>query len=240
MLPSLSFASWLVESQKWRLLVKRLGNLRFRESVFQNLTAQAASFVTPLKAGEFATKACYFPKIYRKQVLQMVLIGNLSQMFITVVVGACGIAMLYHRYIIAVGILLLGVLFMLGTIKLKLKLLNSHKTLVLEVVLMSLLRYVIFSSCWWLLLLFYSDVSFLVVVSSVAAMYVMTSLIPSLQILDLFVKWTVASFFVSHLALPIEIIIGLTALLWLNNQVLPVIAGCALLGYRKSPRTVSI
>lgn len=92
----LSLTSWLVESKKWQVLVKDVEEIRFRESIIQSLTAQAASFITPLRAGEFAYKALFYERDDRKSILSRVFLGNLCQMIVTVFLGGLiGLLFLY-------------------------------------------------------------------------------------------------------------------------------------------------
>ncbi len=85
----------MVESKKWQFLVKVVYEISFRESVTQNLTAQAASYITPLRSGEFVAKALYFPAPQRKEITQRVFAGNYCQMTVTLVLGF--IALSFHK-----------------------------------------------------------------------------------------------------------------------------------------------
>ncbi|BAO55283.1 lysylphosphatidylglycerol synthase domain-containing protein [Nonlabens marinus] len=239
LLPGLSIASWLVESYKWQYLVRDLREVRFRESVIHNLTSQATSFITPLRAGEFATKAFYFESSLRKKVLKAVLVGNMSQMAVTIIVGVAGVAALFYSEVLSLfSIIFLATLVVwLGpTIS---KRIDFQAARLDGVILLSFLRYALFSGCWLILLSFYSNASLITIAASVAAMYLATSLIPSLQLFDILIKWSVATFFVSYLNLPIENMTAIVAIVWLNNTVLPALLGCGLLAFQRFPKLIA-
>ncbi len=239
-LPLISLASWLVESKKWQILVRDLRLIRFRESVIHNLAAQAASFVTPLRAGEFAVKGMYFPKNERKRALKAVFVGNMSQMFVTIVAGICGLLFLFHYPLVALlALTISGLLLYLLTDKIN-RWTSQTSLSIIKITGYSAGRYIIFSSCWWILLALVSDVSVWQIISAVAGMYLASSMIPTLQLFDVLIKWTIGSFFTSYLGLSLETITALIALLWLNNQVLPVVMGCILWSTHRTTNTAFV
>jgi hypothetical protein len=237
-LPVLSIVSWFVESYKWQLLVRDLRVLRFCESVIHNLTAQAASFITPLKAGEFATKAFYFETALRTKVLKAVLVGNLSQMTVTVVLGTAGIALLFDHSILTILILTIGVVVLILLSPTIARWFKFKGVQIGVITFLSFVRYLIFSGSWLLLLYATSDVSIWIVLGSISAMYLAASIIPTLQIFDVFLKWSIASFFVGFLDIPIESMIAIVTIIWLNNTVLPVLLGCGILAFQRFPKVM--
>jgi type IV secretory pathway VirB2 component (pilin) len=238
-LPALSIASWLVESYKWQLLVHGLVGLRFRESVIQNLTANAASFLTPLRAGEFAAKAAYYQSHVRKKNLERVLIGNLSQMTVTVALGITGIAMLMTQWEFAViwmavfGLILFVAPYLWRARQRFLKMYQS-------VIIISFIRYLLFGGCWVTLLSLFTSAGLLIILGTVTAMYLIVSLIPAMQFFDLFLKWSVASFFIGYLDITLELMSVIVGIIWLFNQVLPVLLGCGLLIIYRHPKVILI
>jgi len=236
LLPVLSMASWLIESYKWQWLVRDLRWLRFRESVIHNLTSQATSFITPWRAGEFATKAFYFQSSVRPKVLKAVLVGNLSQMTVTVILGIAGTLALFYSTMAALLFLACSILILVIGSPVLSKWMAFKATRLDFITGISLIRYLVFSSCWLVLLSIVSEASVLVIVSCITTMYLATSIIPSLQVFDVFLKWSIASFFIGYLNISLESMTALVAILWLNNTVLPVIVGCSLLAFQKFPK----
>ncbi|WP_194850222.1 hypothetical protein [Nonlabens antarcticus] len=240
LLPLLSILSWFVESYKWKLLVQDLRSLRFRESVIQNFTAQAASFITPLKAGEFAAKAFYFPYNIRKKVLKAVLVGNLSQMAVTVILGTAGIALLIEIQFIATVIIAGGAGLVILLSRSIFQWFDYRGANIATITGISFFRYVIFSSCWILVLLTISNVSILLILGSITAMYLAASIVPTIQLFDVFLKWSIASFFVGYLDISLESMTAIVAIIWLNNTVLPVLLGCILLAFQRFPNVATV
>ncbi len=237
LLMCMSLASWLVESMKWQFLVGDFYRLRFRESVLQNLTSQAASFITPLRSGEFVAKALYFPKSLRKQVTQRVFMGNFCQMMVTVIIGIIGL-FVYERELIDdtwkyVGLMIsIGLLIYVAYswIRKKVGLNAVSSDLWLKTLVFSVLRYLIFSSNWFIVLSVLNyDQSILMVLSCISVWYLSISLIPLIQLLDLPVRiLAVMTIFPGEM----EIVLLATTLIWVTNTVFPTILGCTLLPFK--------
>lgn len=237
----LSLASWLVESKKWQLLVRDIEDMRFRESVTQSLTAQAASFITPLRAGEFVFKSLFFKKEQRKEILSRVFLGNLCQMAVTTILGFIGLSMLLKNDLDGVlffgfVILLLGCLGVLSFfwIQKKWNISELSHGVLWQTLGLSLIRYIFFASNWLLLLSYLkSDVALNHWLDKIAVNYLAVSAVPMFQIVDIPVKWTAASYIFNGSTYQAEFIIIATTLIWITNTLFPTLLGCALLPFKK-------
>jgi len=238
----LSITSWLVESKKWQLLTKEVQELRFRESVLQSLTAQAASFITPLRAGEFAFKAMFFEKKQRKFILSRVFTGNLSQMIITVILGLIGLlflldsddvdSVLFFTYILLILGCIISIAFLWIQKKWRLK--KVKQALWVKVLGFSFFRYLLFSSNWLLILWsLKSDISPITWLDNIAVNYLAVSAIPMFQIADIPVKWTAAAYIFNGTTYNADHIILATTIVWLTNTLFPTLLGCMLLPFKK-------
>ncbi len=240
---AISLASWLVESKKWQYLLDDFYELSFRESVLQNLTAQAASFITPLRAGEFAMKSLFFKKSLRKKVLSRILAGTISQMLVTVILGVTGILFYVKESLnleSALYLIYSGILLLLLLIIISLWLIKKWKSGSLttkkwrRTILFSLLRYLIFASNWLLLLwLLDYESSMLITIRNVSVFYLVVSIIPVFQVFDIAVKWTAATYIFEGGFFHPELIIVATTIIWLTNSILPTLLGCALLPFQQ-------
>lgn len=240
---TISFLSWLIESKKWQYLINDFCELRFRESVFQNLTAQAASFITPLRLGEFALKPIFFTKSLRKKVVSRILAGNASQMIITTLIGLIAVIFYLHESLevattflfIFTGILLCLLVFVTSLWVLKKWDHNEMKSQKWRnTILYSLLRYLVFSSNWlFLLWLLDYQASLLIIIRNISVFYLAISIIPVFQLLDIAVKWTVAAYVFEGSLFSAEVILFATTLIWFTNSIVPTLAGCALLPFQK-------
>lgn len=239
----MSVLSWLIESKKWQYLINDFYELRFRESVFQNLTAQAASFITPLRAGEFAMKPIFFSKSLRKNVVSRTLAGNVSQMLITTLIGL--ITVLFYLKInlekasafllTFTGVLLCFLAFTISLWVIKkwdnegMKWQKWRNT-----VLFSLLRYLVFASNWlFILWLLDYPSSTLTIIRNIGVFYLAVSVIPVFQLFDIAIKWTVAAYVFEGSLFNAEVILFATTIIWLTNSIVPTLTGCALLPFQK-------
>ncbi|MEP3970143.1 MAG: lysylphosphatidylglycerol synthase domain-containing protein [Nonlabens sp.] len=240
---AISMLSWMVESKKWQYLINDLYLLRFRESVTQNLTAQAASFITPFRTGEFAVKSLYYNKFLRKNILSRILAGNTSQMVITTILGVIGLLFYLKKNleIESVFLLLFTVtLLCLLAVTLTLWVLKKwdsgsmSKATWFSTLFYSLLRYLVFSSNWLLILLLLdNDSSILIMIRNITIFYLAVSIIPVFQLFDIAIKWTVATYIFTETFHNSEIIIITTTLIWFTNSIVPTVLGCLLLPFQK-------
>lgn len=237
----LSLASWLVESKKWQLLVRDVEEIRFRESVTQSLTAQAASFITPLRAGEFAFKALYFEKPQHRKILSRVFVGNLSQLIITIILGILGLLVFLNKdlngvffisFIVITLCCLIYILFLWIQKKWEIKevSLKTWST----VMMFSLLRYVLFASNWLLILwTVKSETALISWIDNIAVNYFAVSVIPMFQIFDIPVRWTTASYIFNGSTYDDGHILIATTIVWGTNTLFPTLLGCVLLPFKK-------
>jgi len=243
----LSLCSWLVESKKWQVLVRDFVRLRFRESVLQNLTAQAASFVTPLRAGEVVFKVLFYKTQLRKEIAGRTVVGNMSQLFVTVVLGTLGallilrdnLASVLYVFFIAMLIGLLAVVVVLWVWK-KYRLQTLSKQLPATVTSLSLLRYALFATNWLLILhVLNYDMGLWDIILHVAAMYFLTSVIPVIPLADVTVRLTTAAMIFEESAILSETMLFATLVVWFTNTILPTLLGCALLPFTRFKTAVA-
>jgi hypothetical protein len=230
---SISISSWLVESKKWQYLIRDFYVLGFRESVIQNLTSQAASFITPLRAGEFAMKSFFFTTSLRKKVWSRILAGNSSQMAVTAILGSIGLLLYFQEQLELESLFPLiftSSLLSLLVFTLVLWLMKKWDSGTMTVqkwcdtLLYSLLRYALFASNW-LLILWLSDYesSTLLIIRNITVFYVAASIIPVFQLFDI--------------AYNAELILMATTLVWFTNSIVPTLLGCALFPFQKLTTT---
>ena len=98
-----SFINWILELLKWQLLAKPMREISFAESFKQSLFSLTASLITPNRIGEYGAKALFYKKSNLKKCLSLNLIGNLSQLAVTVFFGIIGCLILWQNYSEALG-----------------------------------------------------------------------------------------------------------------------------------------
>ena len=94
----LTIFNWFFEILKWRILVSTIKKISFFEALEQSLGGLTASLITPNRIGDYGAKAIYFEKQYRKRIVFLNLMGNVSQMTITTILGIIGVVIFYSTY----------------------------------------------------------------------------------------------------------------------------------------------
>ncbi len=244
----LSFLNSFFEIAKWRTLVSTIKKTTMTDAMEQSLGSLTASLFTPNRIGEYGAKAIYFHKSHRRRVLLLNLIGNMMQMGITVVLGIVGLWVFTNTHPVEIDLLkisrgtivflaVLGIFIIgIGKSRYTIKGISIEKikrfVFALQarvkflVFMFSLLRYAIFSSQFYFLLqLFGVDLSYLEAIPIITSMYLLASIIPSLSILDVIIKGSVAVYLFSIVDVNELTILCIITSMWLLNFVIPSIFG---------------
>ena len=248
LLLAITFLNWFLEIFKWKTLVKHLKYISLWESTSHSLGGLTASLFTPNRIGEYGAKALYFPKSERKHVVGLNFLGNTAQLLATLFFGFIGFSFFvtqfgvelpWYRILRIAGIILLfGALFLFGSRQKRFRIKgyswNSLKgfmkkisnSIHLKNSLFSIFRYLLFShQFYFLLLIFGLNTSYILAMSAITSMYLITSLIPMLFIFDVVVKGSVAVWLFGYLNIPELSILTVVSLMWIFNFVLPSIVG---------------
>ncbi|MDY7395869.1 lysylphosphatidylglycerol synthase domain-containing protein [Aureibaculum sp. 2210JD6-5] len=240
--------NWFFEVLKWKTLVSSIKNISFFDAFRQSLGSLTASLFTPNRIGEYGAKAIYFKKGNRRKIMLLNLIGNMSQMAVTVVLGLIGLIYVlsnfqldvdFYRfrkagYIIAIIILILIGGSIKGFKKIRgfyidkiIRFVKKMPTsLHLKIVLLSFLRYIIFShQFYFLLMVFGVEINYLTSICLITSMYFLASIVPSLALLDWLVKGSVAIWIFSLVGVNELIIVTISLLMWILNFGIPAVVG---------------
>jgi len=240
--------NWFLEILKWQKLVHSIKKISFFEATQQSLSALTASLFTPNRIGEYGAKAVYFSKRFRKRVLILNLIGNSFQMAVTVILGLVGLYFFITTYNVEVSyyrVSRFGILILFATVfavfgvrqkRFKVKgfsverLVAFFKDISLKIklstFLLSLVRYAVFSfQFFFLLTIFGVNQSYETLIIGITAMYLLSSIIPTIFIFDVVVKGSVAVFVFGYFGINELVVLCVITLMWLLNFVLPSIFG---------------
>lgn len=243
-----SAVNWCLEGFKWRVLVKEIKLISFTEAMKQSLSSLTASIITPNRIGEYGAKAIYYPKIFRKKILGLNLVGNLSQLGATIIFGVIGfihvvntndISVFYYKTIrfVVLGFVFLFFLFTYSSrkkhtikgysfSKLNRFLKNLQKQTLVITGCLAFLKYAVFAHQFYFLIwLFGIDVSYLEAMTFITSMYLLVSIIPTIFILDVVVKGSVAVWLFSFANINEFVILAITTLMWLFNFAFPAFIG---------------
>ncbi len=236
----LTDANWLLEILKWKIIASIEQKITFFEAYEQSFASLTASIITPNRIGEYGAKALYFENQKRKNIMGLNLIGNLSQLAVTIFFGCIGITYFLTNYTTEFpkintqnSIILVLFLFILIYFRKKIKLtkvkafLNKiPKKTYINVIVLAILRYLVFThQFYFLLMLFGVELSYFIALPLIFSMYFIASILPSLTIFDWVIKGSLAIFLFSFVEVNELIIVSTTTIMYLLNFAIPALLG---------------
>lgn len=241
---ALTLLNWSFEIFKWKQLATVLKPTSFIEAAKQTLAALTASLMTPNRVGDYGFKTFYFKKTLAKKVMLLNLLGNISQMTITMILGSIGLCFLVLNYEVDVSykkvartivvLVLIAGIGLTSIKKIKAFRYDAIKTfaksipqrIYIETLGYSLVRYLIFSfQFYFLLKAFEVDVTYWNAMIVITSMYLLSSIIPSIFIFDILVKGSVALFLFSIVGVNDLTVLSILSTMWVLNFVFPSIFG---------------
>ncbi len=239
-----SLLNWFIEIKKWQFLTGQIQKNAFTEAAKQSLISFALSLLTPNRVGEYGVKVMFYNKKDYKNVLGLTLIGNVSQLIVTLLAGLFGLWYAYDTGLMQklirftsfskhVWQILFSLALVIFVVLLIIYLFKKYRqnpvfkpVLWLKCNLYAILRYIIFSTQFvWLLRYFKVDYSLSTLYATVSLVYLFATLIPILSFLDWAVKGNVAIWVFSALQLAGILVFKIVALMWFFNFFLPFTAG---------------
>lgn len=239
----LTLSNWLLEIFKWQTLISTIKHITFFQASKQSLSSLTASLLTPNRIGEYGVKAIHYPKNKRTQVMFLNFLGHFSQMFATILFGLLGFVYLgkdltshlqlssYEALVFILIITLITIfLFKKYWLKYWLKITDHIKVIPNKIHfnnhLLSIIRYLIFSHQFYLLLFILgSDINYLTAMSLIFCTYLIASILPGFVVFDWVIKGSVAVTLFQFFGVNEIIILSITSLMWLLNFALPSIVG---------------
>tara|TARA_R110001583_G_scaffold71180_1_gene200817 strand:- start:26261 stop:27199 length:939 start_codon:yes stop_codon:yes gene_type:complete len=236
----LTDANWLLEIFKWKTLAFAEKKITFFEAYEQSLSSLTVSIITPNRIGEYGAKALYFKKTSRKNILFLNLIGNLSQLIITLFFGVIGVFYFLSNYkilvpklnifnlifIVAISTILFIFRKKLNFFKIKSYVKQISSKIYIKTLILSLFRYIVFShQFYFLTLLFGIEANYITIISLVFTMYFIASIIPSLAIFDWAVKGSIAVWLFTFIGVNELTIVTIATLMWVLNFAIPSLIG---------------
>jgi Lysylphosphatidylglycerol synthase TM region len=125
---ALMFINWGLEAKKWQLLVKHLQPVSFLRAFYSVLSGVAFAINTPNRIGEYGGRVLYIKDGNRFKAISLAILGSISQLIITLVIGLIGLVYLKNLNIFSttgsshplsslwLNIILYGVLIVTATI----------------------------------------------------------------------------------------------------------------------------
>lgn len=237
---TISLFNWCLEIKKWQVLIKSIASISFYEAFKQCTSSLTASLTTPNRIGEYGAKALYYSKSKAKSVVALNLIGNLSQMFWTIIFGAFGLIYLFKNYSFNLPITsnnsIISILISFGfcciiywTYKkynLNLNRLEISNLDVFKILTLSVLRYCVFSFQFYSILSFFSiEISFINAFAFISSIYILASVIPAISLFDVVIKGSIAVFLFEIAGIDSILVLSTVLIMWLLNFAIPAIIG---------------
>lgn len=247
--------NWLIETIKWRLLIKGVCQQKFMKTLASVLAGVSTSLLTPNRIGNFIGRTVYLDKEVKTRAIIRTIHSNLAQFIASIVFGFVGLSLLdFEGAIIdistvrysAIFVLLVGLFVYFYPKIIDFNPLNKmyseqmKKSLVgiqelsfalkSGVLLLSLLRYLVFLFQFYLLLkCFNAQPSIDVIIPAIAVVYLITTIIPSFLFGKLFVREASALFVLTEFGISSPIILSTVFILWMINLAVPSLIGAAIL-----------
>jgi len=90
----LMFCHWGIEARKWQILIQHIEPCSFLNSCRAVLVGLAFTFITPNRTGEFIGRMLYVHEGHRLRAIAIVIVGAMSQLFVTLCLGLIGVYVL--------------------------------------------------------------------------------------------------------------------------------------------------
>lgn len=250
----LMLANWFLESLKWKFLlrdIEKIGTWKAIESVFCGLTW---AVFTPNRIGEYGGRVFFLSPRKRIKGLVAMSVGSISQLIVTNVLGSLALfwflmnfTELHPFLLFSIGLLvLLFCLFMLlfyfniqwlYTLLMKINFLKRFRRYfiifsryknsdIVRILFYSSLRYLVFTIQYFLVInLLIPDIQFFEMGMILFIFYFIQSALPSLDLLDIGVRASVATYFFAFVTNQEIAIMAAIASVWLINLIIPAILG---------------
>jgi hypothetical protein len=93
---ALMLVNWGIESRKWQILVQHVQQFSFGKAFKSVLAGCSVTMLTPNRIGEYGGRILYVAEENRIKAISLSLVGSISQLLVTMVLGCTGL--IYLRY----------------------------------------------------------------------------------------------------------------------------------------------
>lgn len=243
--------NWGIESYKWKLVTQQVESIPYTTALKSVFMGICLGNIAPGRAMEFLGKIYFFKSENKPSVTILHFINGMFQMLITVLVGISAIAykfqLVHSSAQLVYSIIIFGIVLIIffclailnvSTIQRKLKFikwfkfsdstqqLSFSKMLLFKLVVLSMLRYFVFSFQFYLVYRVLSlPMPVMQMASSIAVYFMLTSLIPMISFIEPAIRAAIALFVFNQVNDSYISVVLSATLLWFINVVLPSIIG---------------
>ncbi|MBL7937498.1 MAG: flippase-like domain-containing protein [Bacteroidia bacterium] len=243
--------NWGIESYKWKSITKQIEPVSYSTALKSVFSGICVGNIAPGRAMEFLAKIVFFKPENRPGVTVLHFINGMFQMLITVTVGLISITYKLNQHqqsssfiyaVLTVGILMIlffcWAILNVSFIQQKLKFIKwfkqmddaKHirfsKSLIIKLVSLSIIRYAVFTTQFYLI---YNSLSpnnnIIQVFMSIAAYFMLTSLIPMISVIEPAIRAAIALFVFNNSGDNTIIVVLASTFVWIINVVIPSIIG---------------
>lgn len=241
--------NWGIESYKWKLITIQIETIPYKTALKSVFSGICVGNIAPGRAMEFLAKIYFFKPDNRPDVTVLHFINGMFQMLITVTVGLIAVSLkLNHAdknsnfvyYVIIVGVCLIvffcWAILNVSLIQKKLKRfkwfrikdtakINFSKSLILQLITLSTIRYFVFTSQFFLIFNSMAPQNHIAdTFMSIAAYFMLTSLIPMVSFIEPAIRAAIALFVFSGSDSTVLVVLAST-FVWIINVVIPSLIG---------------
>lgn len=244
----LTFFNRFIEILKWQNLAQTVKPISVWESTKQVLIGITFGIVTPNGIGEYAGKAWFYDRKNAVEIIFLNAVCNGIQVVFSVAFGVIGTLYInsLHRFIPTEYIVLffailtaaLLAILLVKNIRIKgyslqtlFKSLNEiPKSIHRKNMALALVRYLVLIHQYFILYtIFNVEISYFVLLTVVASIYLLASSLPNFQAVDFALKGSVAIYLFSFFGVDGWAVTLVAALIWLLNLVIPISIGSVFL-----------
>jgi hypothetical protein len=95
----LMFVNWSIEAIKWKISIKKVQQVSFGKALQAVLSGVSFAVSTPNRMGEYLGRVLYMNEGNRLKSISVTIVGSISQLIITLVMGAAGVLLLREGFI---------------------------------------------------------------------------------------------------------------------------------------------
>jgi hypothetical protein len=243
--------NWGIESYKWKSITKQIESVSYKTALKSVFSGICVGNIAPGRAMEFLAKIMFFKPDNRPSITILHFINGMFQMLITVTAGIIAITnKLNHNnqsssFIYGVlGFGICMILFFCWAIlnvtfiqqKLKFikwfkkmdgaKYIQFSKALILKLIGFSIIRYLIFTTQFYLIYNALAPQNNLMdVFMSIAAYFMLTSLIPMISVIEPAIRAAIALFVFNNSGDNTVIVVLASTFVWIINVIIPSVIG---------------
>lgn len=254
----LMLLNWGLESRKWRILVRHVERVSRWRAFLATLAGTPIGLITPNRVGEFVGRVLFLAPEHRIAASFATAVGSIAQFVVTVVLGLLGlIALLFsseHERMSPAASAWVGLCAMVAAVTVLLyfnpdllrsaiarvpviKRWEGHAAvlerfgngMLTRVLLISAARYAVFSAQFAFLLGAMADVAVVDALIGIPAVFLVSTLIPTVMLTELGVRGSVAVAFFAVSAANEHGVFLASTVLWIINLGLPAITGGVIL-----------